>query len=512
MFINDKKIDAGVAVTVKNGDVVCFGVNIAMNVFKFSLDGNVLKRIVCQESDSQEPNPRQAKNHDQSQKYSTRDKNQVQTQRQSTNIKNQSQNDSAGVKKQDQSRKVSISIKNQSKPKAGKRKSSECGGAITNKKLRLSEDPTASSTKHTDLRPGSHIKSPSVSPSVSGSASLKPSPALSIKSTPEMNMDVLFEGCKEETEDTLNEAIFGSTDSKTKSRSLSALSTKLDATTIQIQMAKKAMECEKHKLMSSIAALKSELAAKDQLLAKREDVEKKEKENERVISSMQEEFTCVICQELFVNAYTLPCAHSFCEWCIKEWTKTKKQKDCPICRKKITSDPVHSLVLDNAIEKIVSKMSSKEQKDRKEEEQKHQKGLNGLAPPAKASKATAPTSAPTTTRYSVGGAHIIIHDHSTRDHPIEIEDDDGVMYSTSDCSTSEDSGTSSDSSDDGYRNAYYGGYGRCFNCGKTYDTHTHTKHTLILTRTHLHSHTHTHTKHTHTHTHTHTLALTHTHM
>ena len=69
---------------------------------------------------------------------------------------------------------------------------------------------------------------------------------------------------------------------------------------------------------------------------------------------MEDEFTCIICQDLFIDSTTLPCAHSFCEHCLQTWLT--KKKNCPICRQTITGKPVRSLVLDNAIAKMVESM------------------------------------------------------------------------------------------------------------------------------------------------------------
>ena len=141
----------------------------------------------------------------------------------------------------------------------------------------------------------------------------------------------------------------------------------VDGTSLQIQAAKDEMQREKQKLLGSIEALRSELASKERLLVekseKEKEIEETKKQNLGVIDSMQEELTCVICQELFVVAHTLTCAHSFCKDCINSWMNSKK--DCPICRKPIGTKPVHSLVLDNAIDKMVEKMDAPAREERK---------------------------------------------------------------------------------------------------------------------------------------------------
>lgn len=142
----------------------------------------------------------------------------------------------------------------------------------------------------------------------------------------------------------------------------------VDGTSIQIQAAKDEMQKEKQKLLSNIEALKSELASKERLLVekseKEKEFEKEKKQGVGVIDSMQEELTCVICQELFVVAHTLTCAHSFCADCINAWMNSKKE--CPICRKPITTKPIHSLVLDNTIDKMVEKMDVQAREERKQ--------------------------------------------------------------------------------------------------------------------------------------------------
>jgi hypothetical protein len=339
--------------------------------------------------------------------------------------------------------------------------------------------------------------SKAISPALSiASSSTKPSPALSIASTKSTSdIDELFEGGEAAkcTTAILDEAIFGEPSRGGACSKVLKEHRGLDATSLQIQLAKDQMEKEKHKLLSSIEALRSELAAKDQLIAEKDEKTKAAEDvGNSVVSSMQEEFTCVICQELFINAYTLPCAHSFCEWCIKEWMKRKGHKDCPICRKKITSDPVHSLALDNAVSKLVEKLSPDEQKERKETENEHKNSLEGLNPAKKAatkkkgSAASAPSSSRVGTRSSTASAARITTTSSsssavpariprvvidlsesprrtTPSHPIHIETS---TESESDSSDPYDSSDSDDSSDPGLGGAYYGGYGRCFNCGK----------------------------------------------
>ncbi|CAN8005389.1 unnamed protein product [Ixodes hexagonus] len=70
----------------------------------------------------------------------------------------------------------------------------------------------------------------------------------------------------------------------------------------------------------------------------------------RVETIMENELTCVICSELFVDAAMLQCGHTFCSFCIQNW---RRQKNCcPFCQAKITS-VTRSFVVDNVIEELV---------------------------------------------------------------------------------------------------------------------------------------------------------------
>eukprot|EP00057_Strongylocentrotus_purpuratus_P032613 XP_788216.3 PREDICTED: E3 ubiquitin-protein ligase RNF8 isoform X1 [Strongylocentrotus purpuratus] len=78
---------------------------------------------------------------------------------------------------------------------------------------------------------------------------------------------------------------------------------------------------------------------------------------------MENEFQCSICSELFIQATTLNCSHSFCAYCIHTWFKRKNE--CPNCRVKTTSHS-RSIVLDNYIDKMIEKLGDEAKQMRKE--------------------------------------------------------------------------------------------------------------------------------------------------
>lgn len=75
-------------------------------------------------------------------------------------------------------------------------------------------------------------------------------------------------------------------------------------------------------------------------------------------SALEEEITCVICQDLVLHATTLHCSHTFCRSCIQKWLQ--KSQICPVCRSKITQKPIKNVLLENIIEKYVLTLTENE--------------------------------------------------------------------------------------------------------------------------------------------------------
>ena len=74
---------------------------------------------------------------------------------------------------------------------------------------------------------------------------------------------------------------------------------------------------------------------------------------------VKEELTCAICQDLLNNPKILPCLHSFCTGCLKEWSgrlanldPLKRHLECPLCRAKVL------LSTSRAVEELPSHFSA----------------------------------------------------------------------------------------------------------------------------------------------------------
>jgi len=110
------------------------------------------------------------------------------------------------------------------------------------------------------------------------------------------------------------------------------------------------LKSELESLEAREESLTNELQARESAL---EGERSKVKESMDILES---ELQCSICSELFINAVTLGCAHTFCEFCINSWKrKPYSHHQCPICRSSIKLE-IKSLVLDQYIERIVDKM------------------------------------------------------------------------------------------------------------------------------------------------------------
>ena len=475
MHINNTKLDSGVPTPLKQGDQICFGVNLDVNELRYTLTLDhgrpILRKYAGGSHLKQRSSPGAPR----------------------VDSKDKEPGDKDSKKA---ARDITPDITPPVSPLAPPvpREKQGTKSKMDVEARRSLPSTRASQTSTPVKRPPSSTVNPSLvkkarkidpSPVRTPRTPVNPSPGTQSSSSELRIEDELFPADElKEDEDPLAQ-LFGNI--KPESTTLKHLGR--DAASIQIQIAKDEMEKEKHKLLSSIEALKSELMAKEQLLVDKEEEEKaeKEKSNSSMMSSMQEEFTCVICHELFISSYTLPCAHSYCEWCIKEWMKGKKRSECPICREKISAEPVHSLALDNAISKLVEKLDPEAKAEREEllktyteslktltssKEKRAAAGTPGATTTSRSGTSRATGSGPTgpgvTTRRMAGlsAASPIVIETPTRGRAITIRVDDSDDSDDSEDSENSEDSEDSDSYDEGIGGAYYGGYGRCFRCGE----------------------------------------------
>ncbi|XP_002741316.1 E3 ubiquitin-protein ligase RNF8-like [Saccoglossus kowalevskii] len=204
----------------------------------------------------------------------------------------------------------------------------------------------------------------------------------------------------------------------------------------------------------------------------------KEEAIQNVADVMEDELQCSLCYELFVEATTLSCSHSFCNWCITEWLVTKKHCDCPVCRAKVTSRN-KSIVLDSYIDKMVENLSDElktrrleliaERKKNTQDRGAHKRSPKKQSDSHRTGDETTTISARTSGPATRSRTHMVVIDSDSDDD--DDDDDDDNNNSPIDISSdnnSDEFGENSDSSDvEGDSDAIYGGYGRCYVCGST---------------------------------------------
>ena len=67
------------------------------------------------------------------------------------------------------------------------------------------------------------------------------------------------------------------------------------------------------------------------------------------------ELQCAVCHEVFINATTISCGHTFCKSCIDRWQQQKS--NCPVCRTEI-KNWVAVQTLDQFVDKMYDQFVS----------------------------------------------------------------------------------------------------------------------------------------------------------
>uniref|UniRef100_A0A6I8MZE9 RING-type domain-containing protein n=1 Tax=Ornithorhynchus anatinus TaxID=9258 RepID=A0A6I8MZE9_ORNAN len=50
------------------------------------------------------------------------------------------------------------------------------------------------------------------------------------------------------------------------------------------------------------------------------------------LAALQEELTCSVCMEYFIDPVTITCGHSFCQICLLRYLEDQMSYSCPECR------------------------------------------------------------------------------------------------------------------------------------------------------------------------------------
>ncbi|KAI7796277.1 E3 ubiquitin-protein ligase TRIM39-like isoform X2 [Triplophysa rosa] len=74
----------------------------------------------------------------------------------------------------------------------------------------------------------------------------------------------------------------------------------------------------------------------------------------------EEDFSCLVCCEVFKDPVVLSCSHSVCKDCIHRFWESKGAQECPVCRKRSSKDnPPLNLALKNLCESFLQERSER---------------------------------------------------------------------------------------------------------------------------------------------------------
>ncbi|KAF4087375.1 hypothetical protein AMELA_G00094990 [Ameiurus melas] len=74
----------------------------------------------------------------------------------------------------------------------------------------------------------------------------------------------------------------------------------------------------------------------------------------------EEDFSCPVCCEIFMDPVLLLCSHSVCKVCLQKFWETKGSRECPVCRRKSSMEkPPICLALKNLCETFLQERSQR---------------------------------------------------------------------------------------------------------------------------------------------------------
>ncbi|KAJ8261712.1 hypothetical protein GJAV_G00157460 [Gymnothorax javanicus] len=81
----------------------------------------------------------------------------------------------------------------------------------------------------------------------------------------------------------------------------------------------------------------------------------------------EDEISCSVCFDIFKEPVVLKCSHSFCRECLKQYWEEKSSRECPICRRKASTDePPDNLALKNIVEFYLKQKTKRETEEKSE--------------------------------------------------------------------------------------------------------------------------------------------------
>ncbi|KAI2666948.1 Nuclear factor 7, ovary [Labeo rohita] len=72
-----------------------------------------------------------------------------------------------------------------------------------------------------------------------------------------------------------------------------------------------------------------------------------------------DDLSCPVCCEIFKDPVLLSCSHSFCKECLQQFWRTKETRECPVCRRLSSHDPLCNLVLKNLCDSLLKERTER---------------------------------------------------------------------------------------------------------------------------------------------------------
>ncbi|XP_061564009.1 nuclear factor 7, brain-like [Cololabis saira] len=88
--------------------------------------------------------------------------------------------------------------------------------------------------------------------------------------------------------------------------------------------------------------------------------------------TLKDFLSCHVCLETFKDPVSLSCSHNFCSSCLKEFWEQNKSRNCPICKRKSSKDPLVNFSLKGIADSLAGRQtggSSETEKEEKREEE-----------------------------------------------------------------------------------------------------------------------------------------------
>ncbi|KAM6989452.1 nuclear factor 7, brain-like [Tautogolabrus adspersus] len=80
-------------------------------------------------------------------------------------------------------------------------------------------------------------------------------------------------------------------------------------------------------------------------------------------SKLEEDLCCSVCLDIFKDPVILTCSHSFCRVCVQDCWKEKENKECPLCKRRLSKDENPNFALKNLCDSFLQERDQRASED-----------------------------------------------------------------------------------------------------------------------------------------------------